>query len=608
MLITRAIIYIIRKVRPIHTLTINVDGPVPEPKIAQQRTRRYAGFLDHQPGDLFNSAAITPGTTWSIGLDQYLLKAMPQIQDMMHREGLGTHIVYSSHLVPGEGEHKIFQRMKSNVQTYDKMQGLRVVLGGDTDLILLGMMSGIQNLQVLTDIYIKIERENRGPLYLRANDFVEPSLINIEKLNHGVKMELNRRESAIHDFAFIISLVGNDFIPRMPSMNALEEGVDSMINAMRLMNIEIISSKTYTINWHNVLKLLKVLVTGSNEHKVRSDIDRISLYNKSIGKNRGPWRPFEAALKNSKDTLNALEVRENFKSAWYYNALAPKFPELLDGVLDLYAFTPDDIMDMCVQYLFGMNWVNKYYLYGTDYITWAWHYPYHYSPMLSDLAVVLEAILEIPDGLELINPSAKPGEVRINPLHQMVAVIPPSALSYVPPQIQELWKESSPLSSYSIVGFVVDQDGYIPNPMNEYYKDKVEKSDRPPSWEGTIIISTPSHQDLIDAIDSLNLIEETKLFFAFKSERIWGSAFDTPTLGMSGGRESVHRLNTRVLRAPQDQNIGRAGASRGRGSGGGSNSSNGGRARKLYTHTRSAGPLDTEESRKKDFFRRVSDL
>ena len=120
---------LVQKIRPTEYLVMAVDGVAPMAKITQQRKRRYKSAKDKavKPEDvedpensssgkdltpIFDSNCITPGTRFMTLIDEYIQRFIND--NLAVRNNIFPEkIVYSSHLTPGEGEHKFFEMIRS---------------------------------------------------------------------------------------------------------------------------------------------------------------------------------------------------------------------------------------------------------------------------------------------------------------------------------------------------------------------------------------------------------------------------------------------------------------------------------------------------------------
>lgn len=132
---------------------VAIDGVPPHAKMVQQRNRRYMTTLKHQDlvvnqevirQSLFNSAAVTPGTEF---MRLLCARLHEDAQSLQQRIGCRD-LIISDASVPGEGEHKIFAKIRSQRWEEDATV---VVYGADADLIILSMLSPAKSIYVLRE-------------------------------------------------------------------------------------------------------------------------------------------------------------------------------------------------------------------------------------------------------------------------------------------------------------------------------------------------------------------------------------------------------------------------------------------------------------------------
>jgi 5'-3' exoribonuclease 2 len=176
-------------------------------------------------------------------------------------------VVISDASVPGEGEHKIMQFIRSQRSDpeYDP-NTTHVMYGLDADLIMLGLATHEPHFRVLReDVFLRDAKaktcklcgrqghyaENcRGNTKEKAGDFdekgtteeVKPFIwlhTSILREYLGAEMFVPGQpfrfdlERALDDWVFMCFFVGNDFLPHLPSLDIHEDGIDKLIAIWR---------------------------------------------------------------------------------------------------------------------------------------------------------------------------------------------------------------------------------------------------------------------------------------------------------------------------------------------------------------------------------------
>jgi len=211
----------------------------------QQRQRRYktaherkkaAEVFGQNPElagkmeELFDSNCISPGTEF---MEQLNLQLKDFIQNKINtdRRWRSIRVILSGPEVPGEGEHKIseFVRSLKSQARYDPYT-THCLYGLDADLVGLGLASHEPYFSILREKVIfrskKAAEEDKalkkqGVLFQATDAY---TLVSLTVLREYLEMEFKSSitnfkfnlERAIDDFVFLCFLVGNDFLPCLP--------------------------------------------------------------------------------------------------------------------------------------------------------------------------------------------------------------------------------------------------------------------------------------------------------------------------------------------------------------------------------------------------------
>jgi len=214
----------------------------------------------------FDSNSITPGTPFMDILAaslrywcSYKLNTDPAWANMK--------VIISDATVPGEGEHKIMDFVRSQRNSPDHNPNTRhVIYGLDADLIMLGLATHEPYFRVLReDVFAqdskvrmcKIcgqkghdERNCRGEAKEKEGEFGEKDnahplkpfiWLHVSILREYLAIELDipglpfrfDLERAIDDWVFMCFFVGNDFLPHLPALEIRENGIDTLMAIWR---------------------------------------------------------------------------------------------------------------------------------------------------------------------------------------------------------------------------------------------------------------------------------------------------------------------------------------------------------------------------------------
>jgi len=280
---------VVNMVRPRKLLMIAVDGVAPRAKMNQQRSRRFRAAQDAKEKEedkqqllkmlrkekdekeesvevvvkkAFDSNSITPGTPFMDILAAslrywcaYKLNTDPAWAKMK--------VIISDATVPGEGEHKIMEFVRSQRNSPEHDPNTRhVIYGLDADLIMLGLATHEPHFRVLReDVFFQQgkarmcklcgqtghdERNCKGEAKEKTGEFDEKAKaeplkpfiwLHVSILREYLAIELNvpnipfrwDLERAIDDWVFMCFFVGNDFLPHLPALEIRENGIETLM-------------------------------------------------------------------------------------------------------------------------------------------------------------------------------------------------------------------------------------------------------------------------------------------------------------------------------------------------------------------------------------------
>jgi 5'-3' exonuclease len=430
--IIKYLTFIINYVNPTDLIYIAVDGVAPIAKINQQRKRRYKSVIDKEymneinkkyniyKNDVWSNIVITPGTEFMIKLDNELNKFVKTLS----KDKPSVKIIYSSYKECGEGEHKIMRYIKNN----NKLNNKHIIYGLDADLIFLAMSyTNSDNIYLLREhnhiknINIPITEEvNEKLCYVSIkntcityNEIIKNIL---EEHLDILDIELDKLDFS-KDFIILCFLLGNDFIPHIPSLNIRNNGIDHLIDAYIYM-FTFTKSYIYDIinnnfNYTNFLLILTYLKDIESEY---FEIDLPKYKNKcKYKKCQNATNSYERELWDHDNMINNIEddyikFGEGDKKEYKFRYYEYYFNSRINQ--------QKFINNICKNYLMMIEWIKKYY-FDIDMPSWRYYYEFNEAPFISDLYEYLNNLLSDSKQFESIK-----YEESISIETQLLSVIP----------------------------------------------------------------------------------------------------------------------------------------------------------------------------------------
>ena len=407
---------IINLINPKELVYLAIDGVAPMAKMKHQRIRRYKSIKEQEIKEniakkhnvsytkLWNNSAITPGT-------QFMRKLTKSIIKYIKLKKTDIKYIFSSCNTPGEGEHKILQYIKNNDNNKN-----RIIYGLDADLIYLALASMKDNIYLL-----------REKTHFNDNSSHEFNLVNIDIMKKCICEEMNYDykliKQAIYDYIFLGFLLGNDFIPSLPSVNFLN--MNKSLNGLEILMfyyskiyeetkeplVKYVNNKV-TINQPFLLELFKNLADSEEEYFKKSSYKK-KYMNFSSNK---PYDieifKLENLMFQINDPIQLGKIDLNDSKKRYYE----------------YFKIHDDVY---FEYFKTLEWISYYYFDQCS--DWLHMYPYDNAPFVSDIYNYL-----LNNNITYHYPQINDNYKSIKPLEQLLIVLPFQSGYLLPIQYKKL--------------------------------------------------------------------------------------------------------------------------------------------------------------------------
>jgi 5'-3' exonuclease len=434
-------------------LVLCIDGVAPLSKQIQQRQRR---FLSKVTTGGFDSNCISPGTDFLYRLGLYLKERM---EEKLEKEWLNvTTIYFMDSLVPGEGEHKLFDFLRSNRTLIIKKKFKIVVVGNDADLIMLSLLASTlffeENLMYIL----------REDCTCKKLDYL---LVNINQFKKNILDFALAKPNFKHydfdhvvcDFVILCFMVGNDFLPPIPLFNIYDGGLDLMMKYY------------FTTSGYITFKPY-IKKRDSDPPDPPEDEDLKIKIN----------------FRNLNGFYNHLLNVISPQAIQHYKTRDYGFPNLL---LDVASRKKTTFMDITLHYLEsykihhkitkklvklyldGIRWVFNYYAYGSFTVDWKMYYPGQFAPTPLDLIKYLKTHHKNYRKYEMKD---KRKFTTIDPFFQLLCILPPHSSNLLPKPLDEILRKN--------------MMRFHPEEIQINYEGKLNE------WEGIPILPPLNYQEI----------------------------------------------------------------------------------------------------------------
>lgn len=410
------VIYLTTICKPKTILYLAVDGVAPRSKIHQQRKRRY---LSAYTSNLINkfkdtnnirytkwdSNAITPGTEFMKNLHLYLQNAISKSDQTFK-------IILSGYDEEGEGEHKIFEYIRS-----EPSDDVDVIYGLDADLIMLSLCCESQE-----KIYLMREGQNF------MNGLIDFKYLDIDKLRKSITIDYK-------DYVFICFFLGNDFMSNLACLKIKSEAIEILCevykqtyNTLKDTLIKPTNKNGYTINYDFLVMFLETLMNKED-----------SLMKETTNQFYGVNQPIKTYF-SSKLEKFTYEL-DNYPNV-------NKFPFVINPITDtvwktsyyhhLFGSNNNDLIkQICENYIEGLVWTMNYYF--NNKFDKLWYYKYNYAPCISDIYKYLQSYSNLKTIEKTLSQTTS--NVKITTDIQLLMVLPPFSKKLLKPKLQCIMDE-----------------------------------------------------------------------------------------------------------------------------------------------------------------------
>ena len=366
-------------------------------KCNQQRQRRFKSAKNNDNIG-FDPNCISPGTVFMDTLSKHVSSFLER---KIQEDWSNLELIISNEKVVGEGEHKCIKHIRDNLELNS------LIVSPDADLFMLMLSCYDFN-------------NNRKLFLMRENIYDNVScdyfIVDINQLAFKIvdrvcedKTKNNiRKTEIITDFVFYCFFLGNDFLPSLPCVEIINQGMDVLFDVYRENLIEkgnlcFKQGKRLILNKESFAAMLRKI----------SNLESQTLEWK-YKKNNVSNDPFVSKCMLDQDGKKF--DMEKYRKL-YYKA---KFEK------------PKPTVASIKHYIEGLLFVLRYYF--DEIPSYTWYYQYHYAPFAGEIADVMEKYNEDKEIFAKTSP--------IFPLQQLFCILPPKSKDLLPKPLYKYMNES----------------------------------------------------------------------------------------------------------------------------------------------------------------------
>ncbi len=418
---------ILNLIDPKNIASLSVDGVAPLAKINQQRSRRYKSHIlstminkvkerHGEMVDKWDTNAISPGTNFMNELmdklEKYVHDKNKLIMANMESESEPLQLELSTSNQPGEGEHKIFKKIRDSELNHNPEQPYhRLIYGLDADLIMLSLVSGKRGIYLLRES-VHFGKVKEDEFLLLDIDLLRECLCSEVR---GYLPNINISDTQIiNDYLLLCFMIGNDFLPHVPSLHIGEGSIDFILECYgEVFNghheTTGLISEDGEIDIDKFTRILEVLAREEDEMVksfYKSHIRKKYGETSNLSKMDSEIRRIEflPLVKRVPDTVHFNEA--GWEDRYYKRYLCCN------------NIQSKDIDKLCKNYCEGLIWCYNYYT--KECVSWEWYYKFSCAPTTKDLHSYFQRNL-------FSNNINFKKSVPLEPVQQLLCILPPAS-------------------------------------------------------------------------------------------------------------------------------------------------------------------------------------